>query len=1179
MRLYRFGIGSLIWVAISTLSVEAGGVRSFKSGPIQSTADGQSVWVVNTHSDSVTRIRTSDDAATEFALPDPAQRDRPLGLSVHEDGSRVWVTAHDADRIYVLDGTSGAVVQTLALPWGSGPHGIALSRPDGEGRQRWALAALHRGDALAIVDTATYQLTILDPVFISPMAVAWDEDGNSAWVTHLFTDGERPRLTRVDISGPSPKVRASLLIDPADPQQDLALSHPDPARNIAEGGYLQLRGHPAQLPSALTGGTQQLWLPVQYHNITQGRYTPDSTIQAVLRKFDLTNHRLDDADKIVFTARHVHDPLQGNNASWQGFGWDASISGMVDLGFLQHGSTVHGVMIGEQSNDLIAFRWNTGPIRSTIDPAAPGLVETAVGSRPMGLTVLPTAPTAYVYNALSFDISVVDLSTPDSPVELRRIGLPGPLPSDLHANATLLQGALLFHTADDARISGNGKVACASCHINAEHDGRSWFFEGLPPGSAGQGHGPRATPSMLGIGATHTPGQLDPDYNQLGQLHRSGDRDEIQDFEWTYQGALMGGSGFLGGAVHPELGLPNRGRDADLDAMAAYLLALPPLPRSPHRDASNGLLTESAQRGASFFKGSDSANRAADANCASCHAPATAFVDFRYHDVGQRRDATEAELDDPARPCTWCVRTPTLIGTWHAPPFTGVTGFPETFLDAMVDYGDPSRPSPHGNFGGLTGRQQIDLATFVLSLDGNTTPSEVAAAGDTAPPRFERVEATSRSRVEVFFNESIDPTSAVDPSHYRITRVDTGEVVPVTAVTLGSRNGDRVTLETNLTASCAGVDYRVEPVGGILDLAASASGGSANPIDTGDAGNAHIVRLSDRLTIDFGTSGYENLDVRVHDRSPVGPFLQTWGHDSLRLFNVDGPPNPGFLRFDWRDALVQATGITDSADLLEAAFEIEPEFGEAQPVEVRRVLQSWDDPLTGGDWNNNPVGAPTWRDHAHPGQPWNISGARALGGSGGQLSDYDGPFDLSATTDALTVMPAINEPVRFQSVGLTDAYRFWFDNPQVDYGHALRLVTTPPAFAEVKVHRAEAEYSRHSPRLELTYRVPTEPVSELSSDPSRQLRVDRSAGELLLRFEDRGALAVAYNVYEGTIGNWYSHTPVNCGVTTTAGASGLEAWVTPSSGDRYYLVTASDCSEGPIGVDSSGQPRGSEACP
>lgn len=67
-----------------------------------------------------------------------------------------------------------------------------------------------------------------------------------------------------------------------------------------------------------------------------------------------------------------------------------------------------------------------------------------------------------------------------------------------------------------------------------------------------------------------------------------------------------------------------------------------------------------------------------------------------------------------------------------------------------------------------------------------------------------------------------------------------------------------------------------------------------------------------------------------------------------------------------------------------------------------------------------------------------------------------------------------------------------------------------------------------------------------------------------------------YEVYEGTIGAYYSHSPKLC---STGGS--LSATFTPGSGSRYYLIVPRNTSsEGSYGLDSNGdeRPAGSPAC-
>lgn len=63
--------------------------------------------------------------------------------------------------------------------------------------------------------------------------------------------------------------------------------------------------------------------------------------------------------------------------------------------------------------------------------------------------------------------------------------------------------------------------------------------------------------------------------------------------------------------------------------------------------------------------------------------------------------------------------------------------------------------------------------------------------------------------------------------------------------------------------------------------------------------------------------------------------------------------------------------------------------------------------------------------------------------------------------------------------------------------------------------------------------------------------------------------AVDYGVYEGTLGVWYSHAPVQC---STAG--GTSVTITPGQGNRYLLVVPNNQSaEGSYGTDSNGLER------
>jgi hypothetical protein len=108
----------------------------------------------------------------------------------------------------------------------------------------------------------------------------------------------------------------------------------------------------------------------------------------------------------------------------------------------------------------------------------------------------------------------------------------------------------------------------------------------------------------------------------------------------------------------------------------------------------------------------------------------------------------------------------------------------------------------------------------------------------------------------------------------------------------------------------------------------------------------------------------------------------------------------------------------------------------------------------------------------------------------------------------------------------------------------------------------------------ITFCSTTEVSPEGCSVPLRLAHNVQSTTGFYLYFEKIPPVA-GYNIYEGTIGTWYSHADAlgnNCAaVVTDLGGGEMRADLNASSGDRYYLVTAfGGLDEGPSGFDNSG---------
>lgn len=199
-------------------------------------------------------------------------------------------------------------------------------------------------------------------------------------------------------------------------------------------------------------------------------------------------------------------------------------------------------------------------------------------------------------------------------------------------------------------------------------------------------------------------------------LHYSADRDEVQDFEYTIRGKLMGGSGLLPGPIKPRQGfLPaaeleekTSGRSKDLDALAIYTNSFQPK-LSPHIPAP-GKLSAEAERGRGLFFDKT-------VGCATCHS-GPYYTDsrlqkpFLVHDVGTG--------DDPREKMGPEYDTPTLLGIYRNPPYLH-DGRAKTLLDVLTAANPQDR---HGKTSHLTKEQLADLLAFLKSLPYETPPDE-----------------------------------------------------------------------------------------------------------------------------------------------------------------------------------------------------------------------------------------------------------------------------------------------------------------------------------------------------------------------------------------------------------------------------------------------------------------------
>jgi YVTN family beta-propeller protein len=316
------------------------------------------------------------------------------------------------------------------------------------------------------------------------------------------------------------------------------------------------------------------------------------------------------------------------------------------------------------------------------------------GKNPRAIRTSPDGKEIYLYNTLDFSVEVRDESANKTLATIKVCDPP--------KSPEWVLGKVLFNSAKPPMTSRRW-IACSSCHPDGHSDNRVWTNpEGL-----------RRTPPMFGMAHTHP-------------LHWSADRDEVQDFEYTIRGRLMGGFGLLGGRgriperIKPKIGhepveLEEKlsGRSKELDALAVYSNSFT-FTLSPHI-VEPGKITEQAQRGKKLFLDPT-------VGCAKCHSgpyysDSTLKKPFNLYDVGTGNDDRLEKMGPK-------YDTPTLLGVYRSAPYLH-HGKAATLMDVLTT---KNKNDKHGKTSHLKKEELEDLVAFLKSLPYELPPDETENA-------------------------------------------------------------------------------------------------------------------------------------------------------------------------------------------------------------------------------------------------------------------------------------------------------------------------------------------------------------------------------------------------------------------------------------------------------------------
>lgn len=524
---------------------------------------GRRLWVVNPDADTVSVL----DPVSGAKLSEHPVGSNPRNIARDGNG-RYWVSCHLSDEILVLN-PDGTTHTAISLDFGAAPFGVCAS-PDGEQIFVTLYGSGHLQRYQADAPSAS---PVTQSTFATPRAIAVSGNGERVLVTRFISPDQEGLVG--EFAGTQPAL--------------------DSVRTFTLKCAIQGDGgdRASGVPNYLTGiaispdGTRASVVSKQ-DNIQRGLFygvpdlTHETTVRAVVSFLDL------DANEEILNLRKDFDNSDSPSA--------VAYTPMGDtvLVALQGNNRVVGI-------DTLSLTPTTGVTAGASTESTPAVlrVDMGAGLAPQGLLLDTVSGRLFIQNFMSRSVTMRDA---DSLISQNRSSVPLIAETGTVAveslTAEVLEGKQIFYNAADPRMSGDSYISCATCHIDGGHDGQVWDFHG-------RGEGLRRTTDLRGrSGVGH------------GNVHWSGNFDEIQDFEHDIRGPF-GGTGFLSltpqefAQFHASPASGKTGLSSELDALSAYVSSLgnEMVPRSPHRE-SNGNYTAAALRGQALFTAE---------GCVACH--------------------------------------------------------------------------------------------------------------------------------------------------------------------------------------------------------------------------------------------------------------------------------------------------------------------------------------------------------------------------------------------------------------------------------------------------------------------------------------------------------------------------------------------------------------------------------
>jgi YVTN family beta-propeller protein len=592
-----FRISSIsVWLAVCLAGIRLAEGHGFGDGSFEArhthsiglTPDGHRLLALDSAEGRVSVFNVTDisNSAPVLELEIPVGIE-PVALRARTN-DEVWVVNEVSDSVSIVSLSRRTVIATLQVP--DEPADVIFA-------QGKAFVSCARNGLLRVFDASSLQALGSIPLHGNyPRALATDATGNKVFAAFLLS-GNRTTVLKGSLA-PLPPAPTNPAL-PAAPRTALIVAANDPRIP-----YTVLDRDVAEVDVATGTVTRYLsdvgtnLFDIAVHPVTGDPWIANSDSRNLVRfepalRGHVADHRLTKLDAVTGLPQ-IYDLNPGidygvlPNPAAQ----DIALAQPTGLVFSANG--MHAWVAAFNSDRLAKVTTATGTVAARVNLRGTGQSSREMRG-PRAMVWDEGRQRLYVLNKISNSISVIGTANNSVLAEV-------PVGSNRPEALSVRQGrGFLF----DARLSGNGTISCATCHLDADLDGLAWDL-GDPGGEMTtvmganlSAHDPTLRPRLMhpmkGPMTTQTlRAMIDG-----APFHWRGDQPTLQSFNSTFD-KLMGGSTLS---------------QANINLLTEYLRTLMPHP-NPNRRIDDSLPT--SLNGGNPVRGEMLFNSTGN-HCLECH--------------------------------------------------------------------------------------------------------------------------------------------------------------------------------------------------------------------------------------------------------------------------------------------------------------------------------------------------------------------------------------------------------------------------------------------------------------------------------------------------------------------------------------------------------------------------------